>query len=373
MNRRKKTWIAVILLSLIFLLAALILLRMIRQHTEIVPAAKTEIETGATPSVEPAAPEPEELEVASDTETQEQAEVFPVKEPCSLREVALSDRDLDPALFEEAEEQGTVSIVDYITRDYYCDEYYDIRKQMAVYLPYGYNEERQYDVLVLLHCGWADYRFWLVNERDYCTPEGETKPVYVKNMLDNMIQQGYCRPLIVLAPCCYLYDNTPNANGNLFEYEQMKREVGEDLLRFAAENYATWAESGSREALTEAREHVGFFGASFGAYMNYISIIGPNFDLAANFAFTGGGAVERGYLLNTWTEKGTRNFPLNCLYIAEGEYDDRAVPEASFYTLLQSGEPFSESNLHYTMVAGSGHVDHTYLVALFNTLQLFFR
>ena len=48
MNRRKKTWIAVILLSLIFLLAALILLRMIRQHTEIVPAAETEIETEIT-------------------------------------------------------------------------------------------------------------------------------------------------------------------------------------------------------------------------------------------------------------------------------------------------------------------------------------
>ena len=176
MNRRKNTWIAVILLFLIFLLAALILLRMIRQHTEIVSAAETEIETGTTPSVEPAAPEPEEVVVASDTETQEQAEDFPVKEPRSLREVALSERDLDPALFEEAEEQGTVRIVDYITRDYYCDEYYDIRKQMAVYLPYGYNEEQQYDVLVLLHCGWADYRFWLVNERDYCTPEGEKKP-----------------------------------------------------------------------------------------------------------------------------------------------------------------------------------------------------
>ena len=371
MKTRKNTWIAAVLLFLVGFLAVLILFRMIGQQTKTVPDVVFET-TRNEEIPAPASDSEDETAEASENEIRETSEKPVQESPRPLREICLSDRDLDPLLFERAEEQGTVSIAEYLTRDYFCDEYYDIRKQMAVYLPYGYDEKSQYDVLVLLHCGWADYRFWLVNERDYCTPEGEIKQVYVKDLLDNMIQQGYCRPLIVLAPCCYLYDNTPNANGNRFEYEQMKWEVGEDLLRFTAENYATWAEDGSRESLLKAREHFGFFGASFGAYVNYISIIGPNYDLAANYAFTGGGAVERSYLLNTWNEKGTKDLPMKCLYIAEGEFDDRAAPEASYYTLLAGGDPFSEDNLHYTMVAGSGHVDHTYLVALYNTLQLFF-
>ena len=232
MKRTKKIWVAVILLFLLVLLAALILFRLISQTKEKVPDTVQETPTIETPTV-PGSDVKEKT--VPDRETEKQEECPPVDEPRQLREINLSDKDLDAVLFEKADEQGTVIIADYLTRDYYCDEYYDIRKQMAVYLPYGYDESQQYDVLVLLHCGWADYRFWLVNERDYCTPEGETKPVYVQDLLDNMIEQGYCRPLIVLAPCCYLYDNTPNANGNRFEYEQMKSEVGEDLLRFAAE------------------------------------------------------------------------------------------------------------------------------------------
>ncbi|MBR0162015.1 MAG: hypothetical protein IJQ02_12130 [Oscillospiraceae bacterium] len=293
--------------------------------------------------------------------------------PEALREIAICESSLDEELFREAEHKGTVSLVQYMTRDYVSDEDIPTTKDMAVYLPWGYDETQQYDVLILLHCAWADHRFWLVQNREYRLADDSILPVSVPNMLDRMIEEGYCRPLIVVSPCVYLYDHQPSVAGNGYDYTQFQTEIGADLLPYLAEHYATWAEDGSREALRDAREHFGVLGASFGAYASYISVIGDNFDLIAWYTFCGGGEIDPGYLLNCWARTGTDGLPLRCLYISEGEYDDRAGPEISYHNLLRTGGPFREDNVRFTLIYGWGHEDHSYLVGLFNTLQVFFR
>ncbi|MCR5088017.1 MAG: hypothetical protein K6C08_00715 [Oscillospiraceae bacterium] len=293
-----------------------------------------------------------------------------------LRELSVSEDNLDPSLFETAREQGHVELVQYASRDRVSGGEMTVMKDLAVYLPYGYDERRQYNVLILLHCAWADHRFWLVEERDYATADGSIA-VSVPNMLDRMIEEGWCEPLIVVSPCIYLYDHQPSVAGNQYDYLQFTREFGQDLLPFLAENYATFASDGSREALSAAREHFGLLGASFGAYAEYISVIGDSFDLAAWYAFCGGGTLDPGWLTACWEQNGTRDLPLRMLYIAEGEFDDRYAPESSYFNLLYYGEncggPFGPENVRYTLIRGWGHEDHSYLVGLFNTLQLFFR
>ena len=227
-------------------------------------------------------------------------------------------------------------------------------------------------MLILLHCAWADHRFWLVQDRNYGT-EAEAVPVSVPHLLDRMIEEGICRPLIVVSPCIYLYDRQPSSAGNAYDYMQFSREFGRDFLPWLAENYATFAADGSREALTAAREHFGLLGASFGAYASYLSVIGDNFDLASWYTFCGGGEIDPSYLRNSWAAAGTDGLPLNMLYICEGEYDDRAGPELSYYSLLNAGGPFHDENVKFTLVRGWGHEDHSYLVGLYNSLQMFFR
>ena len=306
----------------------------------------------------------------------------------------ICEDNLDTGLFQPAKEKGTVELVQYMTEDRVSGGDFQVAKDLAVYLPYGYDPEQQYDVLMLLHCAWADHTFWLVENRDYRTagegippnsedwslpytgPDGSI-PVYVPNMLDRMIEEGWCRPLIVVSPCIYLYDRVPSAAGNQYDYLQFTREFGPDLMAFIAENYATYAADSSRESLAAAREHFGILGASFGAYAEYLCVIGDNFDLAAWYTFCGGGAIDPGVLVQSWREHGTQDLPLRLLYISEGEFDDRAAPEGSYHDLLYYGEnvggPFSPENVRFTLVRGWGHEDHSYLVGLFNTLQLFFR
>ena len=285
-------------------------------------------------------------------------------------EPSLCEDNLDPCLFEPAMHTGRVEVVEYVTRDYVTHADYPVGKKLAVYLPYGYEETGTYDVLILLHCAWANEEFWLVQNRDYATDSGSI-PVSVPNLLDRMIEEGLCKPLIVVSPCIYLY-GTP-VNGNSYEYTQFAVEFGEDLLPFIAEHYATGAADGSREALSAAREHFGVLGASFGAYVNYLSVIGDNFDLAAWYTFCGGGEIDPGYLSGMWAGKGNYELPLRMLYLAEGEFDDRWGPESSWYSLRNMSEKFSDENVRFTLIRGWGHEDHSYLVGLYNSLLLFFR
>ncbi|MER2235317.1 MAG: hypothetical protein ABS901_03140, partial [Candidatus Limivicinus sp.] len=270
------------------------------------------------------------------------------------------------------EQRGTVEVVQYKTHDYPSGSPDEIEKDLAVYLPYGYDENKQYDVLMLLHCAGADHRFWLLKPREYRTEDGEI-PVSVPNMLDRMIEEGWCRPLIVIAPCVYLIDHQPHWTGNSYDYTQFKDEVGKDLLPYVAEHYATYAADGSREALAAAREHFGVLGASFGAYASYLSVIADNFDMAAWYTFCGGGEIDPGYLINGWTNTGTQDLPLKLLYFSQGEYDDCMASQRSVYNLKYYGGPFTEENILFLMIEGWGHEDHSYLCGLFNTLQLFFR
>ena len=316
-----------------------------------------------TGSPEESAPPPPETPAPTPT---------PSPPPKPLRPVSLTDTDLPEELLRPAEHKGTVLEEDYPTRDMVSDIPDRINKDVMVYLPYGYDPQGQYDVLILLHCAWADHRFWLEQERNYGSEEAPI-PVSVPNLLDRMIEEGYCRPLIVVSPCLYLYDRQPSNAGNGYDYAQFEQEIGTDFLPWLAENYATYAADGSREALRAEREHFGVLGASFGAYAEYFCVISENFDLLAWYSFCGGGEIEPWHLAEVWSGKGVSELPLRMLYICEGEFDDRYGPEISYHNLLTFAGPFNEENVKFTLVQGWGHEDHSYLVGLYNSLQMFFR
>ena len=122
----------------------------------------------------------------------------PSPTPKPLRPISLTETDLPEELLRPAELRGTVREEDYPTRDMVSDTPDRINKDVMVYLPYGYDPEGQYDVLILLHCAWADHRFWLEQERNYGSEEAP-RPVSVPNLLDRMIEEGYCRPLLLQA------------------------------------------------------------------------------------------------------------------------------------------------------------------------------
>lgn len=100
--------------------------------------------------------------------------------------------------FETASEQGTVERLEYQTYESmsYEERTTQLTKTAYVYLPYGYSDKIQYNVLYLMHGGWS-------NETTYLgTPENSHE---LKNVLDHAIQDKSMLPMIVVCPT---YNNT---------------------------------------------------------------------------------------------------------------------------------------------------------------------
>ncbi len=85
----------------------------------------------------------------------------------------------------------------------YADKTQPLTKRAVVYLPYGYDEGKQYPVFYLMHGGWSNETVYLG------TPE---RPWGMKNILDHGIANGEIEPMIVVCPT---YNNTsPEDSGD---------------------------------------------------------------------------------------------------------------------------------------------------------------
>ena len=102
---------------------------------------------------------------------------------------------------EAAEQQGTVETLEYETPAYAVNAVlgtdYTITKSLNIYLPYGYDPAKEYNILYLMHGGGDDQDYWLTELSD--RTHGKT----TRNVLDNMIQDGLCDPMIIVTPTFY--------------------------------------------------------------------------------------------------------------------------------------------------------------------------
>ena len=293
--------------------------------------------------------------------------------PRPLEPIKLVSYRIKEENFAECSEPGTLVTAEYQTKDYVKGLEEPITKNLCIYLPYGYDEEKQYDVLFLMHTSGADENFWLKREMSYAYPDTGYITVCVKDLVDNMIQQGRCRPCILVAADGFINDNLRSVHDTSTAYTQFAYEFGEDIMPYVAENYATYAEGSDRASLSAAREHFGFLGASYGAYMCYLSILPDNLDIVANFAMSGGGSMDYNSLYKSWVAHGTENFPISYLYIGTGEFDERAGPEGAYLNFLSAPDRFSKDNLHFTLYEQTRHEPREWINSLYNVLQLFFR
>ena len=314
-----------------------------------------------------AAPSPE---IEAEPEPEETAEPSPEPTARALQPLALNETCLNRSVFADSSEPGSLHTAEYEAKNYSCEEYFT--KRLTVYLPYGYDESRQYNVLFLLHTAGGSENTWLVDPTGYRFTDG-METVRVKNMLDNLIQEGLCEPMIVVCPSGYLAAGAIYADSS-FSYDQFDYEFANNILPYVAEHYATYAEGGSHEQLVAARDHFGVLGASYGSYLNYISIFATHMDLVSNYCFVGGGPIEYDYIKFRWNTRGFEDFKLHCVYIVEGEHDDRMQPELSYrYLLNNASQYFSDENLHFSVIYGAGHEGRSWINGLYNAAQIFFR
>lgn len=159
-----------------------------------------------------------------------------------------------------AAHQGTLEKLTYETWESFSyDEHSQkLTKEAWIYLPYGYSEDRQYNIFYISHGGWSDETTLMGTDRN---------PTYFKNVVDHAIEDGKMVPMILV----YMtYNNTSGSDSGDYSLaikltDQYHNELVNDLIPAVEEKYSTYAEDTTPEALKASRDHRGFGGFSMGS------------------------------------------------------------------------------------------------------------
>lgn len=294
-----------------------------------------------------------------------------------LRSAEMTDDGVDPSiLLSLCPYEGENVECFYETRNYYYGGEGSFIKRMVLYIPYGYNENEKYDVLVLLHGLEGTENYWLSETRPYrYRNDDHNEHIYIKNLLDNMICSGYCKPVIVASITFYLNDSWREGNLNTSrEAVQLSNELVYDILPYIAENYSTYAGGTSRQELSEARDHFGFYGASYGSILMMRGPLCDCLDVVANFGAVSGNTTSCYYMQTKWAENGFSDLPINYFYFSSGTGDQmRSQTLAIYNEMKENGLKIDGSNSCYVDILSAIHEDRVWCDGIYNCLIKFFN
>ena len=187
-----------------------------------------------------------------------------------------------------AAQPGTLEKLEYQTWESlsYEEHSQKLTKTAWVYLPYGYSENQQYNILYLSHGGWSN------ETTTMGTPDN---PHPFKHIVDHAIEDGKIKPLIIVLPT---YNNTsPSDSGDyslaLRLTNNFHNELVNDLIPAAESKYSTYAESTDLEGIAASRDHRAFGGFSMGS-MNTWRTFEHCLDYFRYFAPSSGGPIGSG-------------------------------------------------------------------------------
>jgi len=205
-----------------------------------------------------------------------------VKNVCTLcgRSPVFETKNVPRELFKPCEHKGSLEKLSYETEVYTpttSKEPVVYKKDMVVYLPYGYDPAEKYDLLILLHGSGCTEEYWLKEEHDYSAVKLDV--VYTTDLLDNLMDRGLSRRVIVAAPTFYKDELGINNYNRALDEGRFLRELREDILPLLEEKYSLWTGGEDGEDAAEARRHRAFAGLSMGSIYAYTGTLTECLDL----------------------------------------------------------------------------------------------
>lgn len=168
-------------------------------------------------------------------------------------------------------DKGTVETIFYEGHDYIGNGD-PVEKKAYVYLPAGYDETKQYNVIYLLHGIGGSEDEWGLN----------SKNSKLKKILDNLMGEGSVEPFILVTPNGKAYAVQHSDSNDLFY--KFGYELRNDLIPYIESNYATYAEyNADGYDMAATRTHRAIAGLSMGGMQTINIGIGECLDLFSYF------------------------------------------------------------------------------------------
>lgn len=215
-------------------------------------------------------PETEESSTAqNNTAEGSNEQVQELREPTA----EISEKIPEKYLMYQLIEPGRIEQITYTTRDYFGDGS-EITKNANVYLPYGYSEDKKYNVLYLMHGIGGDENEWGMT--------GSTSEI--KRMMDNLIYHGDIEPFIIVTPNGRSSSNFAAQGSDYNSFYVFGQELRNDLIPYIEKTYSTYGEYDENGYdLSATREHRAMAGLSMGGMQTINIGIGECIDLFGYF------------------------------------------------------------------------------------------
>jgi|GEM_PF-348215 len=290
------------------------------------------------------------------------------------------------------EKQGTVEDFDYTTYLYDVDgkKGESTPKKAQVYLPYGYDASKNYNVLYLMHGGGDTYTYWM-------TDMGAT----TRNVLDNLFAAKKADPCIVVCPTFYTplpekkkpeVQKTAQAEekGNPIAEQAMnltdvfQYEFRNDLVPAIEAHYATYAKADTSEkGLIATRDHRGYAGLSMGSITSIHSILMGCLDICSYIgSFSGGYGADKSTTVADYqkihdtVEQKFSSYDCKYWYNQNGSADIALEPHEKLKELVLSkwSDRFNNGkNYAWIKFNGGTHAYNCWVQGMYNVLLVFFK
>lgn len=266
-----------------------------------------------------------------------------------------------PAKFDTGEtpEAGTLEELVYETKAYATDGR-SVEKRALVYLPYGYDPDKNYNILYLMHGTGDDENYWLQTH------------AYNKTMLDNMIAQGEIDPLIVVTPTFYVEDDCMDGLDALtFSFRE---ELRNDLMPAAESRYSTWAKTPDDAGFAASRDHRAFAGLSRGAVTTANSVLCGSLDYFSWYGLFSSFRTSQEHILETIQSEEEKDLTINYVYATTGNFDFATPYMAPGYRMLCENMPRLKEgvNTSFDIFPMRYHSIGHWHLSLYNFLQKIF-
>lgn len=270
-----------------------------------------------------------------------------------------------------ASEHGTVETFSYPSHYYNQDGKVtsECEKNMTVYLPYGYDEEKPYDLMIMCVGKSGASTIYFDSSYDYY---GIAEITGAAEMLDVLIQNRLCKPFIGVTieyrASDYDYGMHYAPDG-----AQVANELKNDILPLLCEKYSLYPQNAEPEELLANREHLAFWGVSYGGYITHRAALENCFEIFGWYSSVSGGWETGARMAEAIAGS---ELPIYFFYSVDGQpgKDECANASKNDYLIFEQECPLVTTGIngYAGTVLNGAHDATTWITALFNYARLCF-
>lgn len=238
--------------------------------------------------------------------------------------------DIPAAYKTPADQAGSIVRFDYET---------DAESKYAyVYIPYGYDENRQYEILYMMHGGGG-------SQESLFGGAGQSNDI--KNTIDHLIENGEIEPILIVTPTFYTKANgSTSVSGSWDAVIEFPKELTDYLMPAVESAYSTYAETTDVAGFTASRDHRTFGGFSMGS-------------------------VTTWYVFQQDLKYFSRFIPISGDSWAEGMQAGRSAPDATAKSLADSvaEQGYTADDFEIYAITGSEDIAEPCMTPMFGSIR----